>query len=92
MRGDEVFDAVGDAVQRAAVAPALDLGLGLAGLPERRLARDGGDGVQALADRLKPSQVGLGQLDGRDAARANLRGEFADGREECVVCNHSASQ
>ncbi len=64
--GDQVLGAPGDAVQRAAINPGGDLGVGLAGLLERQVFGQGHHGLEERVEALEPGEVELGQLGGRD--------------------------
>jgi hypothetical protein len=85
---DDVLEAVGDAVQRAAIQAGAQLCL-----RERRLAQSGllgqrDDSVQALTDVVKAGEVEPRELDRWDLAGSKPRAERADRQEGDLAVVH----
>ena len=76
VRGEQVFHAERNAVQRPAPASGFHLALGRARRLQRALAHDGDDRAEAWAVLFEPREIAFRQLDGRELARAQLRAQL----------------
>jgi hypothetical protein len=75
-------------VERPLVASAADLALRLARLLERDVRRDRRERVVAVGVLVDAIEIRLGQLDGRDPPRFDVRGELGDGTVEDFLADH----
>jgi len=83
--GEEVFDAVGDAVQGAADFAGLDFFIGLGGLLESKFLGKGGDADEFGAELLEAGEIDLGEFDAGDLSGPDEMAEFGDGEEGDVL-------
>src|SRR5207247_644916 len=81
---EQVLGAPGNPVERPAVVAAHDLGLRRARLGAGELGRGSREGVEPRGVALDPVEIGLGQLDRREAARADAARQLRDGEAEDV--------
>src|SRR6185503_11913887 len=84
-RVDVVLEADRNAVQRAAILAADDLGLECARLLERALRRDRYIGVDARVDALDAIEIRAREIDGRQIARRDAATGFRDREARQIV-------
>ena len=85
---EEILRSVGDAVERAAIAVLRNLALRRARLLPRHVRGHGRERVQLGTETPDAIQVRLGELDGGELARPDLRRQLRDRKVENVLADH----
>ena len=86
--GDDVLEAVGNAVQGATIESGLQFRLGKRRFAQGNIVKHRRDGVERPPDRLQTVQAEPGQLDRRQGARAQESAEFPYREEGDIALTH----